>query len=95
MRARIEDGVLRRAARAYSHSNPRSPRKTAHSNTGIVGIYETIKWVRYFPRRCFRVQLRSKGHQELPVSKCIYYGRKRSRGEALRIALGLRKMVWG
>jgi hypothetical protein len=84
-----------RMSGSYSYGNPRTPRRSSHSNTGIVGVYETIKWVRYYPRYCFRVQLWTKRpeHIRLPVSKCIYYGRKRSRYEALQIAINLRKSL--
>ena len=61
----------------------------ARSNTGVVGITETVKWVRYRPRTCLHVQWQQDGKLRC---KRIHFGpRCRTRAEAMRIALKLRE----
>jgi len=56
------------------------------SNTGIIGITDTVKWNRGRPHDCFHVALFGR-----PSAKRIYYGTCRPRAVAFAIARQLRK----
>lgn len=64
--------------------------RIVRSNTGEMGITETVKWVSNCPQYCFNVYL---GKHRKPMMKRIYYGRPRSRDEALRQAIALRAKI--
>lgn len=69
--------------------NPRRSLATiARSNTGIIGITETVKYRAGFPQDCFHVALFGR-----PTSKRVYYGRCRPRAVALAQAIQLRKQA--
>lgn len=68
------------------YKNQRWP-SHARSNTGLVGISETVKWTQYRPRYCFAVST-AWTH---PTMKRVYFGpHSRTRAEALRMARGYR-----
>ena len=60
------------------------------SNTGICGVSETVSWSRWVSNPCFNVSWRSGGRQHC---RRVYYGRHRTREEALRLAVALRQRM--
>lgn len=62
----------------------RGPSKKAYSNTGLVGISETIHWNRSRRNPCFLVSCRRHFRRR------IYYGEHRPRAVALKMAIELR-----
>lgn len=65
----------------------RGPSKRALSNTGIVGISETIHWRRSRPLDCFLVSAAPNFRRR------IYFGEHRPREVALRLAVELRRKM--
>jgi hypothetical protein len=90
---RIRDRFLISAGPTFPKRILRSEYREAarcHSNTGIPGITETVKWVKYQPRNCFTVYL---GKHHRPQMKRVYFGRRRTRAQALQRAIALRAAV--
>lgn len=65
-------------------------RTTAHSNTGIAGICETIDWRHNRPMHHFQVYI---GAHHQPHTKRFYYGDVRPRSVALKRAVDLRRSL--
>lgn len=69
-------------------ANPLAKVKTtALSNTGLVGISESVQWVKNYAFPCFKV---SWYRNRRRTTRQIIYGRKRPRAVALKTALRLR-----
>lgn len=77
--------------------NRRGPNRRprlCQSNTGYLGISETVKWVRNIPQYCFLVTwVDHETHKK--AYKRIAYNRRRTRSEALAQAIALRAKMTG
>jgi hypothetical protein len=73
-----------------THASP----SQARSNTGMVGITETLHWVQYRARQCLSVTWQSGPGKRR--HKRVHFGpRSRSRSAAMRIAVKIRKAGMG
>lgn len=70
----------------------KGPHKTAYSNTGVVGVSETVAWHHSRPYPCFIASWSVSGRNR---TKRFYYGDQRPRAAALQQAIALRSKMVG
>ncbi|MES2219383.1 MAG: hypothetical protein V4587_00265 [Acidobacteriota bacterium] len=88
------EGALARAIKARDEAVLANPTvtKVPKSNTGHIGISEGVHWKGQRPLRCFAVSWNVAGR---PFMKRVYYGRNRTRAQALKMAIAIRASFTG